>query len=123
MYTIKIVNASANLTARDRINLKDTNNAVSLDELTKAEDKPVLHITQWAELNVSNDENGKEYNKYVLAAADGTKYTTGSANFWKSFLSIASELAEEGEDEVDIVIYRLPSKNFPGKEFITCSLA
>ena len=57
---------------------------------------------------------------YIIQAADGTKYRTGSDSFWRTFMALWEDL--EGEEGWEIKCYRLPSKNRPGKDFLTCSL-
>ena len=58
-------------------------------------------------------------NNVVIVDEDGTSYLTGSENFMANFLSIAEEM--EGEP-FEVEVYRKPSKNFNGKDFLTCKL-
>ena len=64
--------------------------------------------------------HGGEINSF-RSVKDGTKYVTGSSSFWSSFEEIYTEM--EGEDEEwGVRVYRSPSKNYTGKDFITCSI-
>ena len=123
-YSAKIVNTSKELSAREKIKIKDLTNAVSLDEAV-TDDVPLMVTPQlWAELAIHNEKSkDKDYKKYILIDAAGTKYATGSESFWSAFNNIVAELEDAGEDgDFTIEIYRLPSKNYSGKSFLTCSL-
>lgn len=120
-YSVKIVNASKELSARDRVAVKDTTNAIALDEATK--DSPlVIAIDYYVELAVHNEKSeDKDYKKYVVVDKSGNKFVSGSESFFTAMLEIMDEMAESGED-FEIQVYRMPSKNYKGKEFLTCSI-
>lgn len=120
-YSVSIATASKELTAKERIQLKDTTSAIKLDEITQTE-SIIIHPAMYAELDIHNEmSDNKDYKNYIVVDVDGTKYVTGSASFWTSFMDIASEMENEAE-EWAIKVYRMPSKNYKGKEFITCSI-
>ena len=120
-YTVKIAYCSKELTARERVAIKDTTNAVSLDDATK-EGKVLIDIDYYAKLMVHNDHSeDQEYEKYIIVAKDSTKYVTGSQSFLSAMEEIMDEMADSGED-FQIEVYRMPSKNYKGKEFLTCSI-
>lgn len=120
-YSVSIATASKELSAKERIQLKDTTSAIKLDEITQTE-AIILHPAMYAELDIHNEmSDNKDYKNYILVDVDGTKYVTGSSSFWTSFMDIASEMENETE-EWAIKVYRMPSKNYKGKEFITCSI-
>lgn len=120
-YYVKIVNASKELSARDRVAVKDTTNAIGLDDATK--DSPlVIAIDYYVELAVHNEKSeDKDYKKYVVVDKTGNKFVTGSESFFTAMLEIMEEMAESDED-FEIQVYRIPSKNYKGKEFLTCSI-
>lgn len=120
-YSVKIVNASKELTARDRVAVKDTTNAIALDDATK--DSPlVIAIDYYVELAIHNEKSeDKDYKKYVVVDKSGNKFVTGSESFFTAMLEIMDEMAESGEN-FEIQVYRMPSKNYKGKEFLTCSI-
>lgn len=126
MYKAKVADASRELTAKEKIMLKDTSNAFSLDELTQESqfnnEKLILNIDYYVTIDVHNDKaDDKDYQQFILVDKDGKKYYTGSTSFINNFIDIFEELTEAGE-EVTIEIYRKESKNYKGKEFITCSV-
>lgn len=121
MFEVKIAETSKELTARERIRLKDTTDAIKLDEATQ-EEAVIITPIAYAILSVHNDKaDDPDYEQYILEDADGTKYVTGSESFWNSFKSIYDEMKDEDE-AWSIKAYRVPSKNYKGKDFLACSL-
>lgn len=123
-YSVVISEVSQELTAKERITLKDTTNAIKLDELTQETDeKVIISPTIYAVLDIHNEksEQNKDYKNFIIIDKAGKKYVTSSESFWNSFMDIANEMAGETE-EWSIEVYRVPSKNFKGKEFLNCSI-
>lgn len=120
-YSVTIKYVSKELSAKERVMIKDTTNAVSLDEVTQGA-KFVFEPDYYAILNVHNEKSeDKDYTKYLIVDKGGNKIVTGSESFFTAFNDIMEEM--EGTDETfEIEAYRLPSKNYKGKEFITCSI-
>lgn len=120
-YKVEIREVSKKITAKERVMLKDTTNAIALDELTQ-QGKVIIDPEFYAVLNVTNPKSeDKEYTKYIIVDKAGTKYVTGSESFFTAFVDIMGEMADTDE-EFSIEVYRIPSKNYKGKEFITCSI-
>lgn len=120
-YEVKITASSHDLTARERLMYKDTSNAIRLDEAT-AKGTIVITPVAYAVLEIHNEKgDDKDYNNYVVLDSEGNKYVTGSSSFWKAFEDIWDEMSGENET-FEIEIYRLESKNYKGKQFITCSI-
>lgn len=120
-YAVAIKESSRKLTAKQRIALKDITDAVKLDEATQVE--PVMiNVDMYAVLDIHNEKSeNPDYENYIVVDKNGTKYSTGSESFWSSFMDIFTEM--EGEDEEwALKVYRVPSKNYKGKDFITCSI-
>lgn len=123
-FNITIKESSkTDLTARERVLLKDTSNAVKLDEVVTEDGTPfVLSPAAYAVLAVHNEKaksDDKDYEQYLILDSDGNKYVTGSQSFWNSFADIWSDM--EGEP-FELSIYKKPSKNYSGKCFLTCSI-
>lgn len=120
-YSVKIRETSRELTAKERVMLKDTSDAVKLDTVTT--DAPVLiDVDMYAILDIHNEKSdNKDYANYLVVDKDGTKYVTGSYSFWSSFINIYTEMSTSDEP-YNIKVYKLPSKNRQGKDFITCSI-
>ena len=120
-YKVLIEESSKDLTARERLMLKDTSDALKIDELTE-DDGLIISPDAYAVLNVHNEKSeNKEYHVYLIIDKNGTKYVTGSESFWSSFIEIWEDMTEAGE-EFEIKCYKLDSKNYKGKKFLTCSI-
>ena len=120
-YSVSIKETSRELTAKQRIALKDTTTAIKLDEATQVE-PVIINVDMYATLAIHNEKSeNPDYDNYIVVDKNGTKYVTGSESFWSSFMDIFTEM--EGEDEEwALKVYRVPSKNYKGKDFITCSI-
>lgn len=120
-YSVKVGYCSKELSAKERVQIKDTSDCVRLDTATQ-ENAVMIDVDFYAELIIHNEKSeDKDYKTYVVVDKDGTRYTTGSDSFWSSFINICEEM-EDSNEEWSIKAYRLPSKNRAGKDFITCSL-
>lgn len=120
-YEAKVIEASRELTARERIKFKDLTDAVSIDTATE-EEPLVIDPANYAIVAVHNEKSdNKDYHKYVIEDKDGILYATGSESFWKSFKGIWDEMADETE-AWSIKIFKKDSANYKGKQFITCSI-
>lgn len=120
-YSVEIKESSMELSARKRIAFKDTSDAVKLD---LACDEGTVTITPvgWVVLGIHNEKSDNpDYENYVIIDKDGTKYVTGSESLWNSFSEIYNEMSGEDE-EWAVKIYKLDSKNYKGKKFLTCSI-
>ena len=121
-YSSSIRECSKELTAKERVALKDTSFGVQLDEATKEMEKVVIKPAYYAIIDIHNEHSeDKDYCKYVVVDVNGERYITGSDSFFSAFLDIFSDMAGE-EGNYEIAIYRMPSKNYKGKEFLTCSI-
>lgn len=120
-YAVTIKETSRNLSAKERIAIKDTTAAIKLDEATQVE-SIVINPDMYAVLAIHNDKSDNpDYENYVVVDKDGRKFVTGSQSFWTSFMDIWTEMENEEEDW-SVLVYRHPSKNYKGKDFITCSI-
>ena len=123
MYKVTIKESNKELSARERIKIKDTTNAIKLDGVDP-EEKLVFAPDYYAILEIENDKadtKDKKYNQFIVVDKSGTKYVTGSKSFWDSFINIYNEMKEETEP-YEIEVYKMPTKNYTGKYFITCSI-
>ncbi len=126
-YKATIREASFEMTAKERVMYKDTQNAVSLNDLAtnaqKNGEKAVIdNIKGYVILDIHNDKSEDvDYMNFVLVDNAGQKYVTGSQAFVNAFLDIYEEMKNETEPW-GIEINMLPSKNYKGKFVLTCSL-
>lgn len=123
-YSVTVLYTSRDLSVKEKIKIKDTTGSVTLDKAT-AEGSIIIKPDYWASLSIHNEKSkreDKDYSNYIIVDKDGTIFSTGSESFWSSFISIVDELTAAGETDYEIKVYRLPSKNFAGKDYLTCSL-
>lgn len=123
-YNVEIKEASRELTKREKIRFKDISNAVKLDEAVSPESPLIIQPKSYVVLNVHNDKaDDKDYTNYLVEDTSGNKYVTGSESFWNSFISIWEEMVDDNDPEPwEIEVYKKDSKNYKGKQFLTCSI-
>lgn len=120
-YNVTIAKTSKELTHKERVRMKDTTNALSLDEVTQ--DGPVLiDLDFYAVLDVHNEKSESiDYTVCILVDKAGTKYRTGSPSFLTALDEIMVDMAD-CDESWQLEVSRRPSKNYKGKEFLTCSV-
>ena len=123
-YEATIKFSTKELTAREKIKLKDLSNSQNLDALTQAEGKVIINVDYYVILGIHNEKSKErpDYDNIVVVEKDGNKYNTGSTSFITALTDILDELTEAGETDCTIEVYRKESKNYKGKDFITCSV-
>ena len=122
MFKSEIVKTGKELTSvKEKVIMKDTLNAIRLDEATQSGSVDI-YPDNYGVLKITNDhsEDG-EYIQYIIIDKSGQKYLTGSESFFSAFMTIYEEMVDSGE-EFGIRVYRIPSKNYKGKDFISCSV-
>lgn len=118
MYKVSITETSAELTAREKLMMEDTTNAVRLNDI---EGELTITPKAYAILRGEDDEGENDpYDKIIITDEEGQKYTTGSKAFRDNFLKIWNTMAEENEP-YQIKIYKVKSNKREGS-FITCSI-
>lgn len=124
-YTTRITAASHDLTARERIRLKNFDGAISLNNIDSgASITPV----KWASIAVHNElakpKDGKpantDYTVFVIEDDEGNLYQTSSSSFIESFTDIWTEMAVEGE-EWSFSVAKHKSANNSGS-YLTCNI-
>ena len=126
-YSAEIVEASREFSARERVMFKDTQNAISMNnfaEQAKSEGAKAIidNVKDYVHIMIHNEKSGdKDYDNYIIVDGAGDKYVTGSQAFWNSFMDIYNEMKDETEPW-GIQLNLIPSKNYKGKNVLTCSL-
>lgn len=123
-YKVEIAHSTKELTVREKIRIKDLSNAIQLDDATQPEGNVVIDFDYYVILKVHNEfsKDDKDYNKYVIVDKGGNKFVTGSESFMTSLEGIVDEMADAGETDFEIEVYRKDSKNYTGKQFLTCTI-
>lgn len=125
-YSVTIKEASRDLTAKEKIAMRDFGNAIALDAELDTNASILIAPADYVVLEVHNEKAkgaNKDYIKYLIIDAAGNKYVTGSESFFSKFIEIYETMKQDapGED-YQIEVYKRPSKNYAGKSFISCSL-
>lgn len=122
-FNSKITYASKELSAKEKVMLKDTSVAASLDELT-AEEPIVIPYAYHVIVEIHNERSdNKDYRKIIVVDKEDNRYVTGSESFITALNDIVKDMTDAGEsDNITLKVYRKESKNYKGKTFITCSL-
>lgn len=118
-YKQTIRETSKELTAKERVALKHVQ-AIKFDEVVTPEESIVIHPVAYAIMDIHNEvSDNKDYSVYMVEDISGNWYTTGSRRFWNTFIDIWADMI--GED-YDLVVFKMASKNFRGKYFLTCNV-
>lgn len=119
-FHVTIEETSRELTAKERVALKDTTAALKLADLTK-EGGVEIDVDAYAVLSVHNEHSdNKDYCIYLFRDKEGTTYCTSSKPLFDSFKDIYDEMKDSTE-EWKIEVYRMASKNQSG-DFLTCKI-
>lgn len=123
VFTVEVAEVSKEVSHKEKVMLKDTTDCERFDRLTADDQTALVDVAFWAVLSIHNEKSkDKNYKNYVIVDKEGKKYVTGSQSFWNAFMDIWSEMKDEKESW-SLKVYRVPSKNFKGKDFLTCSIA
>ena len=125
-YTATITESSREFSAKERVMFKDLGNAESMIDYARAAleqgGKATIDVADFAVISIHNEATDDvDYINYLLIDKNGNKYYTGSESFWNSFKNIYNEM-KDSDEEWGIELNLLPSKNYKGKEILTCSL-
>lgn len=124
-FEVKIIETSMELTHKEKVMLKDTSRAIKLDEVCDNGNEIQIKLAGYARLSVHNEKaDNPDYEQIVVIDESGEKYITGSDSFWRSFSEIWEEMEEDADEKEDwsLIIYKKDSKNYKGKQFLTCSI-
>lgn len=120
-YETRIIEASKELSKKEAVMLKDTSDCIKLDEALK-DGAITFKPEYYAVVGVHNEKSdNKDYKVYVVVDDMGNKYTTSSESFFTSLKDIYSDMCESNEDWT-LKVYKMDSKNYTGRQFITCSI-
>ena len=129
-YESTITFTTRELNPIEKIKLKDLTATVALDdELKSVPDHKLTFVPELVVVVSVHNPKAKsntDYDTLVFTDSEtGVRYRTSSNSFKAAVLDIVGELIAEGIDPhtVLLVAYTRPSKNFTGKDFLTCAIA
>ena len=77
-YSVTIKEVSKDLTHKERVQITDLTDCVKLDKATQ-EGPVLIDFDYYAVLDIHNEKaDDKDYQNYVVADKNGTRYSTGS---------------------------------------------
>ena len=120
-YEVKIINASKELTGKEKVRIKDFTNATQLDDIIQGKDHFTLNYEFYVDMEVHNEHSkmDKDYFKRVIVDKEGNTYVTGSKSFCNAMDGVIEEM---GEEEFSLDCYKSDSKNYTGKQFLSCTV-
>lgn len=123
-YNVKIINASKELSAKEKVRIKDFSVASQLDDVIYGDIHLEIDFDYYVDMSVHNERTKsekKDYIKRVIVDKGGSMYVTGSESFMTAMDAILEEMSGSGE-EYKLDCYKVDSKNYAGKQFITCTV-
>lgn len=125
-FEVKIIETSMELTHKEKVMLKDISRAIKLDEVCDNGNEIQIKPAGYARLSVHNEKaDNSDYEQILVIDESGEKYITGSSSFWHSFSEIWDEMVNDADEKEEwfLIIYKKDSKNYKGKQFLTCYIA
>lgn len=122
-YKVTIDYTYKDLMPAERIAIKDTSDCESLDTLTQIDGSVEIHVENIVYLTIENPKaTQKRYGSTIIIGNGGSKYITSSESMRTKLDGILEEFSDnEYEGDFKIKVFRKESKNYAGKQFITCS--
>lgn len=121
-YSVKVIETIGEFTKKELIRLKDTGICQKLDEIVTESEKLIIDPLKAVAFSVHNEKSeNKDYSIYVIIDKNGDSYVTGSQSFWDSYTDIVGDMSDSDE-EWSLEVYKMESKNYRGKYFLTCSV-
>lgn len=126
-YNVTITTASRELETREKMWLKSSPDAITIDACMADADSLLVEIDFYAVLAVHNEKaNGdKDYNMLYIVDKSGMIYRSCSNSLITSLEDIAYMAADNGENisEYPVIITAKASKQYAGKNFYRAGIA
>ena len=97
---------------------------VDINAATENGNSLTVSVAAYAVLEIENDRSKGEkvYQKIMIVDNDGRMYITGSPSFIENFRSVMEVMDGEDPDSWGLEIFQMESRNYKGKNFITCKV-
>lgn len=117
-YSVEIIEAGKELTPIETVAFKLSDDYTLLDNVETGQ---LIDVDYYVTLQVHNEKSdNKDYTKLIVIDKNGTKYSTSSQSFYNNFITIWNTLKDESNWQLKLV--RGASKNYNGKEFLSCTV-
>lgn len=122
-YSVTIAEASTEFRGKALLKVTDMMASAPLNDVVSAEQALILKVSDYAVVDIHNEaaKGDKDYKQYILIDADSNTYRTGSTAFYRTFKEIWDAMADSDEDW-ELKVYKVPSKNYKGKDVILCTV-
>ena len=124
MYKALITNYYNELTKMERYKATVLTDAMPINDYTKESDLRIK-LKNVVSLEVESDKaDPPKYTSYVYIDSEDNYYTSGSETLYNAIETIWDNFAENGKmpDDVTVRIFRRPSKNHKGLDFLTATV-
>lgn len=123
IYSATVVESNKELTAKQRIMLKDISAARNINDILKEVPELILDIDLIAAIDVHNEQakDNEDYTVYSMIDVEGERYQTSSESFYQQYMDIFNEM-QGSEESWQIKVYKQQSANDATKSFITCTI-
>lgn len=125
MFSVEILEASREFTARELIKITDNSSTDKIEDLIPEGELKTspIPVGGYAILSIHNDQNKDrpDYENIVVITPSGEMYRTGSDTFKRSFLHIYHLMEKSGE-AYEVLGKLEPSNNYKGKYFLKCCI-
>lgn len=126
-YKSTITNMSSNITRFQAVMMTGSHDNLSIGDIVEKGRALYFRPVGWLTQHIVNSKSDDgEYDQLLILADDGTVYSTGSTSFMESFYSLMDSIDDMEESEIpadwQIKATARDSKNYKGKQFLTCSI-
>lgn len=120
-YHAEIVGSAKELSKIDQAKFITGVDAMALDEVVTPENKLKIKVANYVAISVHNEKSeNTDYDVHYIISKTGEIYYTSSNSCIEKLADIMYIIEDE---DVDIMFYKSPSKNYKGKYFLNCSIA
>lgn len=122
-YSVTISESSSEFKGKALLKVTDMAASMPLNDAVTSDHALIMKVVDYAVVDVHNEaaKDDKDYKQYILIDDGGMTFRTGSEAFYRSFKTIWDAMADSKEDW-DLKVYKVPSKNYKGKDVILCTV-
>lgn len=124
-FNVSIVEASRELTRREKLKYSDNGNAVKINSVVTTDTPlvitPVMYVITETHNERAKSNQNKNYTSLCIEDSSGERYYSGSESLMSSFLNIWNTMVDDNgnpAEEYQIEIRQIPSSNREGQSFL-----
>lgn len=117
-FSVEIIEATRELTKREKVFIKTFDSLKRVDEELENGDFEMA-VNGYVHVAVHNENcQEKDYEKLIIMDEEGFTYITGS----KTLISRIKDIWEDMEEPFIVTVFQRDSKKYSGKKYITCNI-